>query len=396
MNELDCNRALRIGVSALHRASGGSLTHLVHLLAEWKRDGTLALHELVIFAGPDSQAALRQALPDLTDHVEIVSFPTAGRGLLGRLLDEQVRLPRALKKHFIDVLLCPANVMPYATSVPVVASFQNAAPFCETVTPASVGLRPWLQFVLLGWFMRATARKATVVIFISRFFRDLFVERFGFEAERGKVIPRAAEDAGTAADPALEARLGVRRPFVLSVSHLNPYKNTIELIEGFALASRDLPPRQLVLAGMANFTHYEQAIRATIERLGIAGRVLMTGNLPHADALALVAGCEAFVFTSTCENCPTALVEAMSIGAPVASSNVGVMPEVTGDAALLFDPAKPDQIADALRRMMSDPSLREELKQRSLARARTFITRDTVARQTIEAIELAGSGKVNR
>src|SRR5688500_18186531 len=113
--------------------------------------------------------------------------------------------------------------------------------------------------------MRATARRATIVIFISRFFRDLFVERFGFEAERARVIPRAAEDSDTAADLELEARLGVRRPFLLSVSHLNPYKNTIELIEGFALASRDLPPRQLVLAGMANFPHYEQAIRATIE-----------------------------------------------------------------------------------------------------------------------------------
>lgn len=388
-------RDLRIGVSALHRASGGSLTHLVHLLAGWKRDGTLARHRFVIFVGPDSQSALRQALPDVMDLVDIAPFPSAGRGLLQRLFDEQIRLPRALLKHSIDVLLCPANVMPYATRVPVVASFQNAAPFCETVTPASVGLRPWLQFALLGWFMRATARRATIVIFISRFFRDLFVERFGFDAKRGRVIPRAAEDSAAAADPELEARLGVRRPFLLSVSHLNPYKNTIELIEGFALASKDLPPRQLVLAGMANFAPYAESIRATIARLGLAERVLLTGELPHADALSLVAGCEAFVFTSTCENCPTALVEAMSTGAPVASSNVGVMPEVTGDAALLFDPAQPAEIAEALRRMMTDPQLCEELRRRSLARAQTFITRDTVARQTIEAIEMA-SGKVNR
>ena len=384
---------LRIGISALHSASGGSLTHLAHLLADWKRDGTLARHRFVIFAGPDSDAALRDAVPDIADDVEIVLFPDAGRGLVRRLIDEQIRLPRALKKHSIDVLLCPANVMPYATEVPVVASFQNAAPFCETVTPSSVGMRAWLQFVLLGWFMRATARKATIVIFISKFFRDLFVERFGFEAERGRVIPRAAEDPGITANPELEKRLGVQRPFLISVSHLNPYKNTVELIEGFAVASKDLPPRQLVLAGEAYFPQYAATIRETIRRHGLEERVLLTGNLPHADALALVAGSEGFVFTSTCENCPTALVEAMSVGAPVASSNVGVMPEVTGDAALLFDPARPAEIADALRRMMSDPQLREDLRRRAVARAQTFITRDTAARQTIDAIEIASRRK---
>lgn len=389
------SETLRIGISALHRASGGSLTHLTHLLSDWKRDGTLARHRFVIFAGPHSDANLRRILPDLPEHVEIVLFPRAGRGLLYRLLDEQFRLPRMLKKHSIDVLLCPANVIPYAAKPPVVAFFQNAAPFCETVTIRSVGLRPWLRFTLLGWFMRATARRARTVIFISHFFHDFFVTRFGFEAERGKVITHGAEDPQIVPNPELEAQLGVRRPFLISVSHLNPYKNTIELIEGFALASKDLPPRQLVLAGGAYFPRYAEAIRATIHRLGLEDQVLLTGNLPQEDALALVAASESFVFTSTCENCPLAIIEAMSIGAPVASSNVGVMPEVTGGAALLFDPSRPTEIAAALRRMMTDPQLRENLRQRSRARAKAFTTRDAAARQTIEAIEMAAGGSIS-
>ena len=125
---------LRIGISALHRASGGSLTHLAHLLDDWKRDGTLARHRFVIFAGPDSDAALRQAVPGLAEHVEIVLFPAAGRGLLRRLIDEQVALPRALKKHSIDVLLCPANVMPWS-GVTAARSLRNGHAPSESAGP---------------------------------------------------------------------------------------------------------------------------------------------------------------------------------------------------------------------------------------------------------------------
>ena len=382
------HRRLRIGISALHRASGGSLTNLVQLLSSWKSDGTLDGHEWVIFASEESASALRTALGDLGPSVSTVVLSGAGGGLLRRLVDEQLRLPLAVRRLRIDVLFCPGNVMPYLTRTPVVAAFQNAAPFCESVTAKSVGLRPWLQFALLGRLMRLTARRARRVIFISRFFRDLFVERFGFRPERGRVVPRAGGAATIVpADPALEARLELRRPFILSVSHLNPYKNTVELIEGFAAATADRPEWQLVLVGMANFPAYLERIQAAIATHRVHDRVRLTGELAHHDARALMAACEVFVFTSTCENCPTALIEALSAGAAVASSDVGVMPEITGDAALLFDPDRPADIGAALGRLLSDTKLREDLRIRARQRAASFAVPPAVARDTFETIE---------
>jgi len=382
------NRPLRIGISALHRASGGSLTNLVQLLSSWRSDGTLDAHEWVIFASEESDSALRSALGDLGPAVSTVVLSGAGGGLLRRLVDEQLRLPFAVRRRRIDVLFCPGNVMPYLTRTPVVAAFQNAAPFCESVTPKSVGLRPWFQFALLGWLMRLTARRARRVIFISRFFRDLFVARFGFRPEHGSVVPRAGGASTTVpADPALETRLALRRPFILSVSHLNPYKNTVELIEGFAAAAAAHPQWQLVLVGMANFPTYLARIDATIAKHGLRDRVRLTGELPHRDARALMAACEVFAFTSTCENCPTALIEALSAGAAVASSDVGVMPEITGDAALLFDPNRPADIGTALGRVLEDETLREDLRARARRRAAGFAVPPDVARNTFAAIE---------
>jgi glycosyltransferase involved in cell wall biosynthesis len=363
--------------------------HLVQLLEAWQKDGTLQRHAWVLFASPQSEAALRSALPEAMSMVEVVVFQT-GRGLGARFVQEQIRLPRQLSRRRIDVLLCPGNVMPYATKVPVVAALQNAAPFCESVTPRTVGWGRWLRFALVGVFMRLTARRARKIIFLSEFFRGVFESRFGFARDRGRVIPHAGGAAHIPpANREIEARFGLRRPYVISVSHLNPYKNTVELIEGFAAGARDFPSMQLVLVGMANFPHYLQRIHETTEKCGLKGRVVLTGELPHGEAMALVAGSEAFVFTSTCENCPIALIEAFSAGVPVASSNLGVMTEIAGDAALLFDPYRPSEIGDAIHRMLSDSALRQELRQRSLARSLTFLSHDAVARATLEALEAA-------
>lgn len=380
---------MRLGISTLFQASGGSLTNLAQLLRSWDASGALAKHEVVLFTSPRVAERLKKAAGEAAiAKTTLVLFPGSDRGLAARLIDEQWRLPRALSRHRIDVLFCPGNVVPYRARVPVVPVFQNAAPFCEGVTLATAGWRHWLQFRILGLFMRLSARKAEAVIFLSEWMRDLFVERFGLDRGRGLVIRRAGNPA-VAADRALEERLGIRRPFVISVSHLNPYKQTVELLEAFALASRDVPGRQLVLVGMAQFPAYRLRIAETIARHALEDSVLLTGELPHRDALALMAGAESFVFTSTCEAGPTALTEALALGLPIGSSNAGAMPEVTKDAALLFDPRDPQDIARVLRRLMSDEALRETLHGRALERASHQRDAEGVAAATLAVLEEA-------
>ena len=380
---------MRLGISALFQASGGSLTNLAQLLRAWDAAGALARHEITLFTSPRVAERLRKSVGEETlQKMTVVSFPLSDRGLAARLIDEQWRLPRAVERHNIDLLFCPGNVVPLRARVPMVATFQNAAPFCESVTRSAVGLRHWTQFAMLGRFMRMSARRATAVIFLSEWFRETFVERFGFDRSRGHVVRRAGHEA-VPADRALEERLGIRRPYVISVSHLNPYKQTVELLEAFALASRDVPGRQLVLVGMAQFPAYRERIHETIERHALRDTVVLTGELPHRDALTLMAGSESFVFTSTCEAGPTALIEAFALGLPVGSSSIGTMPEVTGDAALLFDPRDPNEVAVALRKLMSDDLLRDDLRRRAREQSHVHPGPGDVAAATLAVLEEA-------
>lgn len=390
---------MNIGISVLFQASGGSLNNLVRLLLEWGASGALDEHRVVVFASARADAALRNELPSaVTAKIETVVDARADRGLPGRLWAEQISLPRGLKARAIDVLYCPANVVPYRSRVPSVVVLQNAAPFCDTVTLRALrGSRWWFRFQLLRLFILASTRKAARVVFVSHWFRELFVGRFALEPERAEVIPhagmariRAGRDAHFERAHAIGAR------YLLYVSHLNPYKNVLEVVEAFAMIAADPAAAglQLVISGMTNFPWYRRAIEKRIAARGLEGRVILTGLVSQGQVHSLLAGAEAFVFASTCENCPTSLIEALSFGLPVASSGVGAMPEIAGDAVVYFDPNDPSSIAAVLRRVIGDADLRRTLGERALLRAGEFPTEADVARRTLETLVAVGRGSI--
>lgn len=96
------------------------------------------------------------------------------------------------------------------------------------------------------------------------------------------------------------------------------------------------------------------------------------GEVPEEDLPALYRLATAFVFPSLWEGFGLPILEAMACGTPVACANSSSLPEVAGDAALLFDPTSPGEIAGALLRLLGEPELRAELLQRGLARAKGF------------------------
>jgi glycosyltransferase involved in cell wall biosynthesis len=374
---------MRIGISAVYYASGGSLTNLVQLLREWGRAGALQNHHIIVFASPSASQALKAQLPaDVLAQLEWVRVGNEGRGLLARLWAEQVVLPRLLRRHHVDVVFCPANVIPYATSVPTVVTFQNAAPFCPSITFRSLRhIGWWVRFRLLGVMIGVSTKRATRMVFLSSWFQDLMNRRFRIARERGVVIPRARitrPDASNApANP----------PYLLYVSHLNPYKNVLEVIDAFAAC--EAPEWRLVLAGRTNFPWYCEAILERIRDHRLEERVVLTGEIDSNRVKELLAGAGAFVFASTCENCPTALIEAMSYGLPIACSNAGVMPEVGGDAVDYFDPHDVESIRTSLSRLLRDESYRASLASRSRERGGEFPNEAEVAARTLAVLEEA-------
>jgi glycosyltransferase involved in cell wall biosynthesis len=212
--------------------------------------------------------------------------------------------------------------------------------------------------------------------------RDL-VGLLGAKPELVDVVPLGL---GTTlrVDPAPEdvirRRLGLGdRPVLLSLSAKRPHKNLVALLEALAL----MPHRPiLVLAGYP--TAFEQTLRARAQALGLADDVRWPGWLDSSELEGLWAIAAAFVFPSLYEGFGLPVLEAMARGVPVVCSTAASLPEVAGDAALMFDPHDRRALAAALALVLAGGPDVERLKRAGLARAALF-TWERTARGTLES-----------
>jgi glycosyltransferase involved in cell wall biosynthesis len=111
---------------------------------------------------------------------------------------------------------------------------------------------------------------------------------------------------------------------------------------------------------------------AVLERSPVRERVILTGYIEDEDLPAVYGGALAFVFPSFGEGFGLEPLEAMACGVPVVSSNATSLPEVGGEAAQYFDPHDEEGMLDAVREVLREDALRQEMRERGLAHAATF------------------------
>jgi glycosyltransferase involved in cell wall biosynthesis len=216
--------------------------------------------------------------------------------------------------------------------------------------------------------IRLALKRAKAVACISNATRDDLAARFPSAAQKAHVIPLAADSIppGATADGVPE-RLGLDRPYVLAVGTIEPRKNLERLVEAWLILPEELRSRHLLaLVGPRGWD--DSAILAAAH--GAGARLL--GQVSDADLAALYAGSECFAYPSLQEGFGLPVLEAMSAGSPVVTSNTSSLPEVAGDAALLVDPRDARAIAGAIERLLTDPELAERLRAKGRSRAQAF------------------------
>ncbi len=243
-------------------------------------------------------------------------------------------------------------------------------------------------------------RRAAAVIAISEATRRDVRERLGIAGARIRMVPLAPPPAcrplrASPDLPRVLRRLGVAQPYVLYHGNKRPHKNLPGLVRAYRhLLEEGVQPPPLVITGAENPAERDQdsrPVRAEIARLGLESHVRFTGWVPDADLPYLLSGAGVLVMPSLYEGFGLPALEAMACGTPVIASNAGAIPEVTGEAALLVDPADTVALAEAMRGVLGDRLLREDLAAKGLARAAQFSWGET-AKRTLEAMEAAREG----
>ena len=250
---------------------------------------------------------------------------------------------------------------------------------------------PWAFPRRHRWVLTAALarvrRQADVVIVPSAAAAEDVVRYLNMDRQRITVIPMGCEArfqplVNAARMVQLRRRYALPERYVLFVGTLEPRKNIALLLEAFSrlLAERPEDDLQLVVAGGKGWG--DGQLIATTEALNIRRRVIFTGFVEDDDLPDLYRGAQMFVYPSLYEGFGLPVVEAMACGTPVITSNRASLPEVAGDAALLIDPTRPDDLAAAMSAIMSNAALHEELRWKGLARAKEF-TWEAVARKTM-------------
>jgi glycosyltransferase involved in cell wall biosynthesis len=300
-----------------------------------------------------------------------------------------VTLSAELRRNRVDVLHVQFTAPP-AVPCPVVVSIHDLS---FEHLPQTFKRRSRMQ---LRMTVRRSARLASQIISLSSHARDDIVATYNVNPEKVTVIPLAAPAHFAPVTDNNELQrvkqtYAIDSSYLLCVGSIQPRKNLTRLLEAYSLLRRNSPEGKLpklVVAGKYAWL-FEETLR-TIDQLGLSDSVIMTGYVPEADLPALYSGALCFVYPSYFEGFGLPPLEAMKCGTPVIVGNQTSMPEVVGDAAIMFDPFDAADIASAIKKVISDDALRATLKTRSLERAQLFDWQHT-ARQTLEVYKKAAN-----
>jgi glycosyltransferase involved in cell wall biosynthesis len=326
--------------------------------------------EIHVFVSRDASPELRRE--PWAGSVRWVTLPVRLTGPPVHLLAQFAGLPALALARRLDVLHSPANTGPVV--LPGVASVVSLLDLIWLHRAAE-----WEASTRVHRRMRMLVnhcvRHADRVFAISQAAADDFVQTLGVPRERIDVTPLGVRPPSGAqtAEGELRERLtlgGAR--VVLCVAQKRPYKNLHRLVSALPELDGDVV---LVLPGSS--TAYELELRTLAAELEVTERIRFPDWLSDAELNGLYALSSAFVLPSLIEGFGLPVLEAMARGVPVACSNVSALPEVAGDAALLFDPESQEQITAALRRLLADRELARTLIEGGHARVDEFTWRRT-------------------
>lgn len=314
-------------------------------------------------------------------------FPISGPRVRWRVIPEritawwdQVSLAYAVERDGIEVFFSPYVKGPVRVMCPLVTTIHD---LLFLVYPEYATWKVVLKNAAFVQMARRVVRRADRVIVLSDYSWKEARALLGTSGDRMEVIPNAVDDVYRPVQEdrvlqRVQRRYGVRSPYILYVGNFKPHKNVQALIRAFAALPVSMQREyMLVLAGSDQVSSYRDLCRS----LRVEDYVAFTGFVADEDLPVLYSGATLFVFPSLYEGFGLPPLEAMACGTPVLCSDRTSLPEVVGNAAVLFDPEDIEGLSKRIAALLASEERRSDLIGRGIERAHCFRVEEIGRRQ---------------
>lgn len=359
---------MKLGIDASNIRAGGGVTHLMELLSV-ACPLDYGFDQVIVWGGWVTLGRLEERL-----WLRKVHEPLLDRSLPMRLYWQRFMLGRLLRQEECDLLFVPGGS--YLGSFrPFVTMSQNLIPFqWREIWRYGVSWM-FLRNVLLRWSQKQTFHVADGLIFLTRYAHDVVMKKVKSCHGRVTIIPHGVDQQFLLAPRAQKdlKSYSLQKPFrLLYVSSIDLYKHQWHVAEAVAKLKEAGYPIQLDLIGSAYPPALKRLRRALLKFDPKETLIHYRGEIPYSKIFDLYRQADVFVFASSCETFGQIVTEAMAAGLPIACSNKGHMLEILGDSAVYFDPEKPSEIVDALKRLIDSPNIRAEKANAAYKKAKAY------------------------
>ncbi len=328
-------------------------------------------NEYYIFIKPDEDSSvLKETSNFKIIELEGGSYPTW----------EQFVLPRAAKEYGCDILHCTSNTAPFNCDMPLVTTLHDIIYMESNYAKILSGsATPYQKFgnIYRKLIVPRVMKKSKKVITVSHFEKNRIADFFEVN-EKNKleaIYNGVSEHFQPIADVEELKRVkelyNLPEKYFFFLGNTDPKKNTKGTLEAFSsfLTETNLDYKLVMLDYDRNEL---EKILNEIGDKGLIDKIVLTGYVVNTDLPVIYSLSSIFLYPSLRESFGIPMLEAMACGVPVITSNTSSMPEVSGGAAHIIDPFKPEEITEGIIKILNDESYCEELKKKGLSRSKMF------------------------
>jgi len=355
---------MNIGIDASNIRTGGGRKHLENFIIN-----ALILDNNLKFTIVSNQI-INDSFYNM-ENVKCISNKLLNINNITSFLSQLIYSKKYFNENKCDIVFVPGGIF-LSSFRPYISMSQNMLPFdYEEILKFKILKR--IKFLLIKKFQTYTFKRSEGIIFLTQYAQNTIFKLSNFD-KKSIVVPHGVVQRES------NSYKFKNKPFeILYVSDFLPYKNQYKVVKSISNLIKKGHDIQLKLIGKVDKYQLSEINKLKSKNKNLFNRIKILGHIPNQEIIKHYKKCSVFLFASTCENLPFILLEAMSFGLPILTTNKKPMQDIVYDKGVLFNIDNPESLETTILENFNEEKLLKISKENYML-SKKYIIKDSVRR----------------